>query len=178
MPASRRPGLASPVRAISSAHSLVIAVPSTRRRAGVAAGHVDAGDPAVLVGVRAEGDVHRLPGDEVRRRGAVADRPHALGARRLTVVDRMAPGGAELDAGGLGQLRARHADAEHDEVGVDRAVRRQHRPGLEALDPDPAADVDAVTRIRLGDPPAEVGVDDAERLRPCSTTVAVQPRSM
>ena len=53
---------------------------------------------------------------------------------------------------------------EHDEIGFDRTVRRRHRAGFEALDPDPAPDVDPVRAHGVGDALAEVGVDDAERL--------------
>ena len=57
-----------------------------------------------------------------------------------------------------------HADAEDDEVGVDRAVAGDDGLGLEPLDRRAAPHVDAVVAQRVADAGAEVGVDDGERL--------------
>ena len=65
-----------------------------------------------------------LAGDEVGRLGAVAGGPHVGGRRRLAVVDPDRVVHPELDASRARQLGPRaDADAEHDEVGVDRARR-------------------------------------------------------
>ena len=77
----------SPVRPISTLHTLVTAVPSTPGKAAYPPADVDARHPALLVGDRAEGDVHGRPSHQVERLAAVARRPHALGRGALPPVD-------------------------------------------------------------------------------------------
>ena len=85
------------------------------------------GDPALLVGVRAERHVHRLAGDPVHGLHAVAGRPDAVGTpgHPHPQVGADAAGDAEREPGVLGERGVRaYAQAEHHDVGRQRAGRR------------------------------------------------------
>ena len=70
----------------------------------VAAGDVGAGDAALLVGVRAEGDHDRPPGDAMVGLHAVAGGPDVRRTGAQVVVDDDATGLAHADARGASQV--------------------------------------------------------------------------
>ena len=91
--------------------------------------------------------------------------PSAL--RRLAIVDEHGATGRQLDAGVLGERRARlHADAEDDELGLDRSVGRQHRSLARTLRRRRRSGRRCRATASPRRPAPEVDVDDAERLRP------------
>jgi hypothetical protein len=138
---------------------------------GVAAAEVDARHPALLVGVRAEGDDDPLPGQPVHRLDAVARRPDVGHQRAHLLVDRDAAGEPERDAGLLGQRHVRaHAEAEHHQVGRQAGAAG----GVDGAGPPVGADLDLAHRLaedevdahlphRVGDVAADVGVEGADR---------------
>ena len=111
----------SPVRAISYSQILVTAVPIDAGERRVAAGHVDADDPSLLVRVGAERDRDRPAADAVMALDAVAGGPDT--------VRRWWPCAASVAIPPVGRSRSRprrasvdvglHAEAEHDDVGRD-----------------------------------------------------------
>ena len=96
----------------------------------VAAGRVRARDAALLVGVRAELDVHRPLEDAVPGLGAVARGVDAVVARAaLVVVDAHARRSAPSSSPASSASADRRLDAgrHHDVVGVDRLAAGPHR---------------------------------------------------
>jgi hypothetical protein len=105
--------------------------PGERR---VPAADVDARHPALLVGVRAERDVHRLRGDPVDRLHAVTGGPDVAVRRGAHPHVGDDPAGhADLDAGVAGQRRVGpHAEPEHDHVRRDLPLGGEHADRLAA----------------------------------------------
>ena len=123
----------SPVRATSVSQSLVTAVPTHAGEGGVAAADVDAGDPALLVGDGAEGDVDRRAGrrggtTRSSRRRPTRRRPSCAGGGRRAI----APATPSVDAGVARPARCwarRRGRARRGRRASGRRRRCARRPG-------------------------------------------------
>ena len=165
----------SPVRPTSYAQIFVTAVPITPREPRVAAGDVDADDPALLVRVRAERDRDRPAADAVVGLDAVARGPHAVDARRHArrrsrcrpLADRDAGVARELDVRAARRGRARRGRP----AIVPVAGRRRRAHGRRSSVSNASTlrvgvQLDAEAADRVGNERAHVGIERGHRLRP------------
>ena len=121
---------------------------------------------SLLVGVGPEGDVDLLSGDQVGALDAVTSGPDPLDRGLHAIVDDDGVAHPEVQPGVGRQPRVgAEADAQHDEIGGDRASRGVHHAGLEALDRGLGPQVEAVRRHRVADERTHLGIEQGQRLR-------------